>query len=158
MEAMGELAAGGALRWAKLPAVGSAEPLPFRSLRSAPASGGRLENSDSDGGAFGDLAGCLELVSALSSTAAADSSEFDFRQAADFAAGVEEISRTLEYLQVVAAGAVDRTRREAISAARAGSGPAVTWTTGWGNEAAVHGPIGWTTGWGEETAVHGPIG
>jgi hypothetical protein len=67
-----------------------------------------------------------------------------FREAADFAAGVEEISRTLEYLQVVAAGAVDRTRSQAISVARSCS--AVGWTTGWGNQTAVHGPIGWLTG------------
>ncbi|MEK0155877.1 HNH endonuclease signature motif containing protein [Arthrobacter oryzae] len=147
MEAIGELAPNQA------PRLGQFSNAPFlpvaqkRNLTAVlPAANRHQPAAASDGGAFGDLAACLELVSALSSTAAADSSEFDFRQAADFAAGVEEISRNLEYLQIVAAGAVDRTRRQAASAARTGSGPAVTWTTGWGNEAAVHGPIGWAGG------------
>jgi hypothetical protein len=70
-----------------------------------------------------------------------------FREAADFAAGLEEFSRNMEYMQVVAAGAVDRARSEASAAARAGSGSgaAVTWATGWGEATAVHGPIGWAT-------------
>ncbi|WP_235505872.1 DUF222 domain-containing protein, partial [Arthrobacter sp. Leaf337] len=85
-----------------------------------------------------------------------------FREAADFAANVEDIARTLEYLQVVAAGAVDRTRRQASAAARAvsGFGAAVGWTTGWGNETAVHGPIGWASSQpadaGSDPAASGP--
>ncbi|MEV7133588.1 DUF222 domain-containing protein, partial [Arthrobacter sp. NPDC093128] len=86
----------------------------------------------------------------------------DFRAAADFAAGVEEAARSLEFLQVVAAGAVERTRREATAAAR--SGAAAGWVTGWGDEAAaVQGPVGWTargdgwiTGPGPAAAAEGP--
>ncbi len=162
MEVMGELAAGGALRWAELPAAGDAAASP--GLRSVPVGPQSAEALAFDGGGSGDLVGagdlrgsvvlarCLGLLAALSSTAIADAGVMRFREAADFAAGVEEIFRAAEYLQVVAAGAVDRTRREAVSAARAGSGSgagsgsAVGWTTGWGNETAVHGPIGWVTG------------
>ncbi|MFF1382188.1 DUF222 domain-containing protein [Arthrobacter sp. NPDC058288] len=106
-----------------------------------------------DGGGSGDLARCLELLAALSSTAVADAAVLGFREAADFASNVEEASRAVEYLQVVAAGAVERSRREASAAARAGSGAgsAVGWTTGWGNETAVHGPIGWAAGTAGQT-------
>ncbi|WP_307864378.1 DUF222 domain-containing protein [Arthrobacter sp. PvP023] len=62
---------------------------------------------------------------------------------------MEDISRAAEYLQVVAAGAVDRTRSQAISTARSCS--AAGWSTGWGNETAVHGPIGWATGTAGQT-------
>ncbi|MGO4587268.1 HNH endonuclease, partial [Arthrobacter sp. 2RAF6] len=49
--------------------------------------------------------------------------------AADFAGTVEEISRTVEFLQLVAAQAVERTRREAQAARQ--SSPAPGWRTGW---------------------------
>ncbi|MDV8149618.1 HNH endonuclease signature motif containing protein [Arthrobacter sp. B10-11] len=117
MEVLGELAeAGGALRWAALPAAGVALA--------------------SDGGGSGDLARILGLLKRASSTAVAGSAVMGFREAADFAANVEEIARSMEYLQVVAAMAVDRTRREASAAARAGSGSGsgVGWTTGWGSQ------------------------
>ena len=82
----------------------------------------------------------------MGSTAVDDAALLSFREAADFAANVEEISRAAEYLQIVAAGAVERSRREAAVAARSaavgsGSGP--------GSGAAV----GWVTGWGAETAA-----
>ena len=57
----------------------------------------------------------------------------NFLQAADFAELTEELSRRVEYLQLHAAGAVDRTRTEAINAAEASS-RAAGWTTGWGTE------------------------
>ncbi|CCQ44821.1 HNH endonuclease [Pseudarthrobacter siccitolerans] len=58
-------------------------------------------------------------------------------EAAKYAAGVEDLSRTVEYLQVLSAGTVDRTRTQAIAAAdtaranrsRTGKG----WVTGWDN-------------------------
>ncbi|KIS29189.1 HNH endonuclease [Arthrobacter sp. SPG23] len=124
----------------------AASPGSVRGLRSVPAGPQPPGALASDGGGSGDLAGCRALLVSLSSTAVADAAVMRFREAADFAANVEEISRAAEYLQVVAAGAVDRTRREASAAARAGSGAAVGWTTGWGGETAVHGPIGWATG------------
>ncbi|MDI3214110.1 hypothetical protein QK291_19015, partial [Arthrobacter sp. AL12] len=61
-------------------------------------------------------------------TAVQDAALLGFQAASDFAGTVEEISRVMEYLQLVAAGAVDRTRRQAASAAtKAGT----SWTTGW---------------------------
>ncbi|KIS26172.1 HNH endonuclease [Arthrobacter sp. SPG23] len=124
----------------------AASPGSVRGLRSVPAGPQPPGALASDGGGSGDLAGCRALLVSLSSTAVADAAVMRFREAADFAAEVEEISRAAEYLQVVAAGAVDRARREASAAARAGSGSAAGWTTGWGDETAVHGPIGWAAG------------
>ncbi|MFF1252101.1 DUF222 domain-containing protein [Pseudarthrobacter sp. NPDC058329] len=61
----------------------------------------------------------------------------DYVEAANFAGTVEEASRSMDYLQVLAAGTVDRTRTQAIAAAdaarasrsRTGKG----WVTGWDN-------------------------
>ncbi|MBP1234920.1 hypothetical protein JOE40_000387 [Arthrobacter sp. PvP102] len=155
MEVMGELAAArGALRWAKMDAAADASPASdafpasVRGLRSVP-SGQQPKPLAFDGGGSCGLARCLELLEAISSTAVADAAGMRFREAADFASRVEDISRAAEYLQVVAAGAVDRSRREAISAAAragAGRGAAVGWTTGWGNETDLHGPLGWAAG------------
>ena len=72
--------------------------------------------------------GVLAALQALGSSAVQDAALFDFRAASVFADGVEDLSRYVEYLQVVAAGAVDRTRkRAAADAAKAGT----SWTTGW---------------------------
>ncbi|WP_258073899.1 HNH endonuclease signature motif containing protein [Arthrobacter sp. Y81] len=148
MEGIGDLAAGGALRWAELPADAAAAVQPsvvppaarVRGLRSVPA--GPPETLASDGGGSVDLARCLELLRTLTSTAVDDTALLSFREAADFADKVEEISRAAEYLQIVAAGAVDRSRREAAVAARSaaagsGSSTGVGWVTGWGAEAAA---------------------
>ncbi|MDV8147631.1 HNH endonuclease signature motif containing protein [Arthrobacter sp. B10-11] len=164
MEVMGELAAGGALRWAGLPAASAVRPASGPGLRSVPAGPGASQSLASDGGGSLDLARILALTGALSSTAVDDTAVMGFREAADFAANVEEISRQMDYLQVVAAGAVDRTRRQAQAAARAGSGSgaAVGWATGWGEATAVHGPIGWassqTAGTGCDPATETPAG
>ncbi|WP_321164507.1 DUF222 domain-containing protein [Arthrobacter sp. Soil763] len=52
----------------------------------------------------------------------ADTALLDFGQAADYAGRVEEISRAAEYLQLVAAGAVNRARLEAPDALPATDG------------------------------------
>ncbi|WLQ08328.1 HNH endonuclease signature motif containing protein [Arthrobacter oryzae] len=164
MEVMGELAAGGALRWATLPAAPAVPPASLRGLWSVPSGPRPSQSLASDGGGSGDLARILALMGALSSTAVDDTAVMGFREAADFSANVEEISRQMDYLQVVAARAVDRTRREASAAARAGSGSgaAVGWATGWGEATAAHGPIGWassqTGGTGCDPATETPAG
>lgn len=56
------------------------------------------------------------LLRRLCATAAGDAALLRFAEAAEFAGRVEEVSRALEYLQVVAAGAVDRTRKESPDA------------------------------------------
>ncbi|MGJ3191980.1 DUF222 domain-containing protein, partial [Paenarthrobacter sp. FR1] len=59
---------------------------------------------------------------------------FGLVEAADFAGRVEDMSRSLEYLQVLAAQAVERTRSEAQMAQMARRGSAATapeWRTGW---------------------------
>ncbi len=102
-----------------------------RGLRSVPAGPQHPDTLAADGGGSGDLARCLELLRTLGSTAVDDAALLNFRAAADFADKVEEISRAAEYLQVVAAGAVDRTRREATAAARSGRGRLGLGGSGW---------------------------
>ncbi|CAN7500602.1 DUF222 domain-containing protein [Arthrobacter sp. LjRoot14] len=168
MEAVGEFAPNQALRLGRISDAPFEPATPKRTLRavpptdligSRPEADGKLSPITFDGGGSGELSRCLALLAAFSSTAVADVAVLGFREAADFAANVEEASRMLEYLQVVAAGAVDRSRREASAAARpgAGSGAGVGWTTGWGNETAVHGPIGWATGTQANETVNGQV-
>ena len=160
MEAIGELAPNQASRLGGFSDAPSLLAPPARSLRAVPAgavAGSHFREPAYDGGSSDDLAQCLELLKRAASTAVEDADRLGFREAAGFATEVEDISRTLEYLQIVAAGAVDRTRSEASAAARAGtgsgssSGAAVGWTTGWGTEAvAAQGPVGWAAragGW-----------
>ncbi len=71
---------------------------------------------DGDGrGAAPDFDGVLGQLRDLCATAAADAALLGPGEAAEFAGQVEELSRAAEYLQIVAAGAVDRTRREAAN-------------------------------------------
>ena len=77
----------------------------------------------------------LAAMDALRSTALSEARVFGFRDAADFAATVEEISRTVEFLQLVAAGAVERTRSEAQAARQ--QSPAPGWRTGWTESTAA---------------------
>ncbi|WP_346926655.1 DUF222 domain-containing protein, partial [uncultured Arthrobacter sp.] len=103
----------------------------------------------------------LALVREVASTAAGDAALWDFREAADFAGTVEELSRALDYLQLVAAGAVDRTRKQAAAAPKAST----AWTTGWRDDSlygtagpddasgavAADGETAWTTGWRDDS-------
>jgi hypothetical protein len=61
----------------------------------------------------------------------------DYVEGANYAGQVEELSRGVEYLQVLSAGTVDRTRTQAIAAADAArasrSRTGKTWVTGWDN-------------------------
>jgi hypothetical protein len=80
-----------------------------------------------------DLQASLALLDSATSSAPEELAAANFLQAADFAELTEELSRRVEYLQLLAAAAVDRTRTEAINAAGKAS-RAGGWTTGWGNE------------------------
>ncbi|WP_395401872.1 DUF222 domain-containing protein [Arthrobacter sp. UC242_113] len=77
------------------------------------------------------LKAALALLDSATGSAPEELAEANFLQAADFAELSEELSRRVEYLQLQAAAAVDRTRTEAINAAEA-SRRAAGWTTGWG--------------------------
>ncbi|WP_156945226.1 DUF222 domain-containing protein, partial [Arthrobacter sp. I3] len=84
----------------------------------------------------------LAALRAVGSTAVEDAGSWGFRAASDFAGSVEEVSRAVEYLQLVAAAAVDRTRKQsAAAAAGVGAGAVTGWTTGWRES-----PAGWQTG------------
>jgi hypothetical protein len=68
------------------------------------------------------------LLQELSSTAVEDSALCGFRAASEYAGQVEELSRSVEYLQLVAARAVDRTRNQAAASVRSSN---KGWATGW---------------------------
>ncbi|MGA8790248.1 MAG: HNH endonuclease, partial [Paenarthrobacter sp.] len=70
-------------------------------------------------------------VDSMRSSAFSEARLFGFVEAADFAGKVEEIARSVEYLQVVAAQAVERSRTEALTAGPVSSAAAPEWRTGW---------------------------
>ncbi|WP_237563227.1 HNH endonuclease signature motif containing protein [Arthrobacter sp. H-02-3] len=121
-----------------------------------------------DAGGGTDLAGwsgvgvALAALEAVGSTAVQDAALWDFRAAADFAGRVEELSRRAEFLQLVAAGAVDRTRKQSAAAARTAAGAGSSWTTGWRDDApgtAVAGgaPSGTVSGAVADDGIDGGI-
>ena len=119
--------------------LNAAAPLRGRGLHSVPAaaspSSARIEDT-SDGGAAlatADLRAGLVLLDSAVAAAEEELAAASFPEAADFAELTEQLSRRIEYLQLQAAAAVERTRAEAISAAEAAN-RAAGWTTGWGNE------------------------
>ncbi|RAM38431.1 HNH endonuclease signature motif containing protein [Arthrobacter globiformis] len=83
--------------------------------------------------ATSDLNAALALLDSATSSAPEELAAANFLEAADFAELTEKLARRVEHLQVRAAGAVDRTRTEAINAAGSTS-HAPGWTTGWGTE------------------------
>ncbi|MGO4191853.1 DUF222 domain-containing protein [Arthrobacter sp. YAF17] len=87
----------------------------------------------------------LALLRSCTATALPDAALFGVTEAADFAGRVEELSRVADFLQLVAAGAVDRTRSQAAAGAR-------TAAATFGTDA----PAGWLTGW--NTAPGKPAG
>ncbi|MDI2034316.1 HNH endonuclease signature motif containing protein [Paenarthrobacter nitroguajacolicus] len=87
---------------------------------AAPLSGFALGSLGAD--SLEDGAAALDCVRA---SALRQASMFDVGEAAAFAGTVEDIARTVEYLQIVAAQAVERTRGECAS------GKAPAWRAGW---------------------------
>ncbi|MEN8585238.1 DUF222 domain-containing protein, partial [Burkholderia sp. RS01] len=152
MEAIGECAAGHAAGRAVTPGLGAVALLRGRRLRSVPASAFRTDCVASDGGAaagFGAASDrlqlCLGLLEAAVESAPGELALAGFPAAADFAGLAEEIARRAEHLQLLSAGAVDRTRTEAINAAGPAS-KAAGWTTGWGHDEADDGEAAGASG------------
>ena len=79
------------------------------------------------------LAEAIALVKAAAAAAPDILALAGYAEAANFAGQVEEMSRTTEYLQILSAGAVDRTRTQAIAAAATAHTSSRTWITGWDN-------------------------
>ena len=84
----------------------------------------------------------LTLLRSCTGTAVPDAALFGVTEASDFAGRVEELSRVVDYLQLVAAGAVDRTRSQAAAgaettAAKFGSNAPAGWLTGWNTGPSV---------------------
>lgn len=88
--------------------------------------------------AVAPLHGAIEkaghALESLRLDAAAGARLFGFTEAADFAGRIEELSRAVEFLQIVAAQAVERSRHEAQ---RAHPASAPGWRTGWTEPEAV---------------------
>ncbi len=103
------------------------------------AVGGVFSDQDQQDRGTPDLDRTLALASALAGTVQEDSALFDAFEASDFAGRVEELSRLVDFLQLVAAATVDRTRRAATQAQKA---PA-----GWGTDPGRGTAAGWMTGW-----------
>ncbi|NUU32428.1 HNH endonuclease, partial [Arthrobacter sp. C9C5] len=86
--------------------MGTSAALAFSPATRAGDAAGRVPSP-------GSVLGQLREVCA---TAVRDAALFGFAEAAEYAAGVEELARAVEYLQLVGAAAVDRTRKEAAAA------------------------------------------
>ena len=113
-------------------------------IRDFTACGDEAEGTERGAAPVGQsgMDAALAALRAVGSTAVEDAGSWGFRAASDFAGQVEEFSRTVEYLQLVAAAAVDRTRKQSAAAATGAAAGAVTaWTTGWRES-----PGGWQTG------------
>ena len=113
-------------------------------IRDLTACGDEAQGTDRGAAPVGQsgLDAALAALRAVGSTAVEDAGSWGFRAASDFAGSVEEVSRAVEYLQLVAAAAVDRTRKQSAAAATGAVAGAVTaWTTGWRES-----PAGWQTG------------
>ncbi|MET3173122.1 UNVERIFIED_ORG: hypothetical protein ABIB52_000950 [Arthrobacter sp. UYCu721] len=80
------------------------------------------------------LAAAIVSVNAAAASAPGTLAMAGYVDAADFAGLVEDLSRTVDYLQILAAGAVDRTRTRAITAATT-TRTTRSWITGWHNGA-----------------------
>jgi len=123
------------------------EFIPDQADRPGFAMPGRLRQVGAVPGAAGDavnvsVAAALALLRTSSGSAAEEAAGLDLFEASAFAEGVEELSRSVEYLQIIAAAAVDRTRREAAAGEKASSG--------WGSDSAAGSAGGWLTGWNQE--------
>lgn len=85
------------------------------------------------------LDGALSLLRSSHGRAIDHAALLGVAEAADFAGRVEELSRVADFLQLVAASAVDRTRNEAAAGARTASARGAEtpagWLTGWTTEA-----------------------
>ncbi|WP_255771438.1 HNH endonuclease signature motif containing protein, partial [Pseudarthrobacter sulfonivorans] len=104
------------------------------------------------------LAAAIAAVHAAAAAAPDQLAMAGYIDAADFAGDVEELSRSVEYLQVLSAGAVDRTRTRAITDAATTRG-ARSWTTGWdsdGVETVNETDAAWPTGTGTGTGTVPP--
>ncbi|MDR6414470.1 DUF222 domain-containing protein [Pseudarthrobacter sulfonivorans] len=78
------------------------------------------------------LTAAIAVVRAVVAAAPDQLARAGYVDAADFAGQTEELSRDVEYLQILSAGAVDRTRTQAITTAAA-TRATRSWTTGWDN-------------------------
>ncbi|MCZ9881453.1 DUF222 domain-containing protein [Arthrobacter sp. B2a2-09] len=106
------------------------------------------DHGGSDGGPQRVLESALVALRSLARTAVDDVGSLGLQDSAAFAFGVEELSRTLDYLQVVAAGQLHQVRQQEPAGELA-------WTTGWGAEAPTDGSSDGADSPGTETGAAG---
>src|SRR5919205_1133062 len=122
MEAIGEQGAEGAAGTG-VSGLSAASLLRGRGLRNDPAAASLaavpMRGAPSGGAApaTADLKTSLALLDSAITAAQEELAAANFLEAADFAELTEELSRRIEYLQLQAAAAVERTRTEAINSA-----------------------------------------
>ncbi|MEW9871318.1 DUF222 domain-containing protein [Arthrobacter sp. HS15c] len=104
---------------------------------AAPATGVEAAEAPASGGYGAGAAALLQAIAVVNAAALAAPGALamaDYPEAAQYAGMAEELSRTVEYLQILSAGAVDHTRTQAITAATtARTRSARSWITGWDN-------------------------
>ena len=111
---------------AAAPAVSIEAAAPAISLEA-----GETPGSGGYGAGAAALLHAIAVVNAAAMAAPGALAMADYTEAAQYAGMAEELSRTVEYLQILSAGAVDHTRTQAISAAAtARSRSGRTWITG----------------------------
>ncbi|UZX04456.1 DUF222 domain-containing protein [Arthrobacter sp. CDRTa11] len=92
------------------------------------------------------VAGLVSLVNRAAAAAPDILALAGYVEASDFAGEVEELARTVDYLQILSAGAVDRTRTQAITEANTRTSRPSP-----GTPSAATGTSGWVTGWNNGT-------
>ncbi|MEW9872922.1 HNH endonuclease, partial [Arthrobacter sp. HS15c] len=108
-------------------AVEAAAPAVNLEAAEAPGSGGY-------GAGAAAIVDAIAVVNAAALAAPGALAMAGYPEAAQYAGMAEELSRTVEYLQILSAGAVDHTRTQAITAATtARTRSARSWITGWDN-------------------------
>lgn len=110
MEAVGGTIGGLTAHRAEGPGAGGSASALVSDLCSLPCGQASASGQDS-------VDACLALLRSVAGTAAGDAAVWNLRDASEFAGQVEELSRTMEYLQLLAARAVERTRNEAFPGA-----------------------------------------
>jgi hypothetical protein len=114
--------------------------------RSAGSAGGLFAARPGPAGLTSPLEVLRECSAALldaAGTAVEEARLLDGGEAGEYACLVEELSRTVEFLQIVAAGLAQRVRQEALASPASGS--TLTTNEGWGRNETSAAAIGWRT-------------
>ncbi|UZX05262.1 DUF222 domain-containing protein [Arthrobacter sp. CDRTa11] len=116
-----------------------------RAKSAGPAEASGVTETVGPTGTIG-LAGLVSLLNRVAAAAPDTLALAGYVEASNFAGQVEELARTVDYLQILSAGAVDRTRTQAITEANTRTSRPSP-----GTPSAATGTNGWVTGWNTGT-------